>query len=94
MYRIMIIEDDEKIRQIVTDTLKKWQYDVVEVTATFFYAFILSSIVLLGFLLFRYQQNVHVIRQMKSEDYDSLSLEGELAKVHIDELQKQHIQYY
>lgn len=32
MYRIMMIEDDEKIRRIVTDTLKKWQYDVVEVT--------------------------------------------------------------
>ncbi|MGM0867413.1 MAG: response regulator transcription factor [Bacillota bacterium] len=31
MYRIMMIEDDEKIRQIVTNTLKKWQYDVVEV---------------------------------------------------------------
>ncbi|MEK3979201.1 response regulator transcription factor [Psychrobacillus sp. FSL K6-2836] len=32
MYRIMIIEDDEKIRRIVADTLKKWQYDVIEVT--------------------------------------------------------------
>ncbi|MGX6443813.1 response regulator transcription factor [Neobacillus sp. K501] len=31
MYRIMMIEDDEKIRRIVADTLKKWQYDVVEV---------------------------------------------------------------
>ncbi|MBO1580300.1 response regulator transcription factor [Bacillus sp. XF8] len=32
MYRIMMIEDDEKIRRIVADTLKKWQYDVVEAT--------------------------------------------------------------
>jgi DNA-binding response OmpR family regulator len=32
MYRIMIIEDDEKIRKIVGETLKKWKYDVVEVT--------------------------------------------------------------
>ncbi|MFP7300508.1 response regulator transcription factor [Neobacillus niacini] len=32
MYRIMMIEDDDKIRRIVADTLKKWQYDVVEVT--------------------------------------------------------------
>ncbi|MFD1737871.1 response regulator transcription factor [Bacillus salitolerans] len=32
MYRIMMIEDDETIRRIVTDTLKKWKYDVVEVT--------------------------------------------------------------
>ncbi|WP_223588999.1 response regulator transcription factor [Neobacillus bataviensis] len=32
MYRILMIEDDEKIRRIVADTLKKWQYDVVEVT--------------------------------------------------------------
>ncbi|TDL62329.1 response regulator transcription factor [Rhodococcus qingshengii] len=31
MYRIMMIEDDEKIRRIVADTLKKWKYDVVEV---------------------------------------------------------------
>ncbi|MFC0274733.1 sensor histidine kinase [Metabacillus herbersteinensis] len=58
---------------------------------TFFYALALSSLVFLGFLLFRYQQNVSVIRQMKSEDYDSLSLEGEFAKEHIDELKKQHI---
>jgi DNA-binding response OmpR family regulator len=32
MYKIMMIEDDEKIRKIVADTLRKWQYDVVEVT--------------------------------------------------------------
>lgn len=32
MYRIMMIEDDEKIRRIVADSLKKWQYDVMEVT--------------------------------------------------------------
>lgn len=32
MYKIMIIEDDEKISRIVADTLRKWQYDVVEVT--------------------------------------------------------------
>jgi DNA-binding response OmpR family regulator len=32
MYRIMIVEDEEKIRRIVADSLKKWQYDVVEVT--------------------------------------------------------------
>ncbi|MDF2650297.1 MAG: histidine kinase [Paenibacillus sp.] len=58
---------------------------------TLFYAFALSSIVLLGFLLFRYQQNVRVIRQMKSEDYDSLSPEGEFAQQYIDQLKKQHI---
>lgn len=29
----MIVEDDEKIRKIVADTLRKWQYDVVEVTS-------------------------------------------------------------
>lgn len=32
MYKIMIIEDDEKIRRIVADKLRAWQYDVVEVT--------------------------------------------------------------
>ncbi|MEW8986768.1 MAG: response regulator transcription factor [Bacillus sp. (in: firmicutes)] len=32
MYKIMMIEDDVKIRKIVAETLKKWQYEVVEVT--------------------------------------------------------------
>lgn len=58
---------------------------------TFFYTFVLSSLLLLGFLIFRYQQNVRVVRQMKGEDYESLSLEGEFAKVHIEQLVKQHI---
>lgn len=31
MYKVMIVEDDLKIRSIVSETLKKWQYDVVEV---------------------------------------------------------------
>jgi signal transduction histidine kinase len=59
---------------------------------TFFYAFSLCTIMILGFLFYRYQQHVRVVRQMKnSEDYESLTLEGEFAKVHIDELRKQHI---
>ncbi|MBT2614781.1 MULTISPECIES: response regulator transcription factor [unclassified Bacillus (in: firmicutes)] len=29
MFKIMIVEDDEKIRKIVADTLTKWKYDVV-----------------------------------------------------------------
>ncbi|MBP1991597.1 response regulator transcription factor [Paenibacillus eucommiae] len=33
MFRIMIVEDDEKIRKIVADTLRKWQYEVMEVSA-------------------------------------------------------------
>lgn len=68
-----------------TDSNGSWAW------GTFFYAFALSSIVLLGFLLFRYQQNVRMTREMKSGDYDSLSLEGEFAKAYIDEIQKQHI---
>lgn len=32
MYRIMIVEDDERIRRIVANSLKKWQYEVVEVS--------------------------------------------------------------
>ncbi|RTR35762.1 response regulator transcription factor [Robertmurraya yapensis] len=32
MYKIMLIEDDEKIRKIVAETLKKWQYEVIEVS--------------------------------------------------------------
>lgn len=33
MFQIMIVEDDEKIRSIVADTLRKWQFKVTEVTA-------------------------------------------------------------
>ncbi|GMK36984.1 DNA-binding response regulator [Paenibacillus sp. CCS19] len=33
MFRIMIVEDDEKIRAIVTDALRKWQFEVVETTS-------------------------------------------------------------
>ncbi|WP_285229603.1 response regulator transcription factor [Paenibacillus albidus] len=29
----MIVEDDEKIRHIVADTLRKWQYEVIEVSS-------------------------------------------------------------
>lgn len=68
-----------------TDSKGGWAW------GTFFYAFALSSIVLLGFLLIRYRQNVRVIRQMNSGEYDSLSLEGEFAQQHIDELKKRHI---
>ncbi|KGE20152.1 response regulator transcription factor [Paenibacillus wynnii] len=32
MFRIMIVEDDEKIRTIVAETLRKWQYEVIEVS--------------------------------------------------------------
>ncbi|MGJ3194788.1 response regulator [Peribacillus castrilensis] len=31
MFKIMIVEDDEKIRKIVADTLTKWKYGVVGV---------------------------------------------------------------
>lgn len=59
---------------------------------TFLYAFALCAIVLLGFLWFRYRQNVRVIHLMNNhEEYDSLSLEGEYAQLHIEELNKQHI---
>ncbi|KHL94863.1 histidine kinase [Paenibacillus sp. IHB B 3415] len=70
---------------LVTDSSGGWTW------GTLLYAFTLSSIVLLGFLVFRYLQHVSVIRQMKNEDYDSLSLEGEFAKAYINELKQQHI---
>ncbi|MEW8986767.1 MAG: sensor histidine kinase, partial [Bacillus sp. (in: firmicutes)] len=59
--------------------------------STFFYTFSLVSIVLIGFLIFRYQEQLRVIRQMESQDYDSLSLEGEFAKSYIEELKRDHI---
>lgn len=59
---------------------------------TFSYAFILSFLVLLGFMIYRYQQNTRVIRQMKmTENYDSLSLEGDFAQQYIEDLHNQHI---
>ncbi|MWC30277.1 response regulator transcription factor [Paenibacillus sp. MMS18-CY102] len=33
MFRIMIVEDDDKIRTIVADALRKWQYEVIEITS-------------------------------------------------------------
>lgn len=33
MFRILIVEDDEKIRSIVADALRKWQYEVVELAS-------------------------------------------------------------
>jgi signal transduction histidine kinase len=68
-----------------TDSNDGWEW------GTFVYGFVLSAIVLIGFLLFRYQQHVRVIRQMDREDYESLSLEGELAQQYIEELKTQHI---
>ncbi|MHA6480490.1 response regulator transcription factor [Paenibacillus sp. strain BS8-2] len=32
MFKIMLVEDDEKIRGIVANSLRKWQYEVVETT--------------------------------------------------------------
>ncbi|SFS63519.1 HAMP domain-containing sensor histidine kinase [Paenibacillus sp. BC26] len=58
---------------------------------TFFYAFTLISLVLLGFLFVRYRQNLRVMRQMSSGDIDSLTLEGELTRQYLDELKVQHI---
>ncbi|MET3193425.1 response regulator transcription factor [Bacillus sp. OAE603] len=31
MFKIMIVEDDEKIRKIVSETLQKWQFEVIEI---------------------------------------------------------------
>lgn len=68
-----------------TDSSGGWAW------GTFFYACTLSLMVIIGFLFVRYQQNLRVIRQIDSEEYDSLSLEGEFAQLHIDQLKKQHI---
>ncbi len=57
----------------------------------FSYSLILSFIVLTGFLLLRFQQNARVVRQMKTDDYESLSLEGDYAKQYIDDLKREHI---
>lgn len=33
MFRIMIVEDDDQIRSIVADALRKWQFEVIETVA-------------------------------------------------------------
>ncbi len=58
---------------------------------TFFYALALACFVLLGFLLFRYRQNMRALRHMNNEDGDCLSLEGEFARQRMEELSKRHI---
>ena len=59
--------------------------------STFFYAFSLSTIILIVYLLFRYQQNLRAISNMQNENYESLSLEADAVQQRMDEMRKQHI---
>ena len=59
--------------------------------STFFYALALVSIVLVGYLLYRYQQNLRAIRDMQDADSENLSLEANYAQQYIDEMRTQHI---
>ncbi|CAM3187656.1 sensor histidine kinase [Filibacter tadaridae] len=68
-----------------TDPTRNWLW------GTFFYALALILLILAGYLLFRYQQNLRAIRSMQSRDYESLSMEGDYAQQHMDEMRKQHI---
>jgi len=58
---------------------------------TLLYAFVLCMIVLIGFLVFRYQQNVRAIRNIDNGAYDRLSLEAEQMLQLMDEARKEHI---
>lgn len=58
---------------------------------TFLYAFALCTIVLIGFLVFRYQQNVRAIHNIDHEAFDRLSLEAEQIQQLMDEMRKEHI---
>ena len=58
---------------------------------TFLYAFALCTIVLIGFLVFRYQQNVRAIHNIDHEAFDRLSLEAEQMQQLMDEMRKEHI---
>jgi|SRR5690625_1156441 len=69
------------------DTNSNWSW------GTFYYVFALCTIVLIGYLLFRYQQNVRAIRNMDDEAYDSLSLEAEYAHQQMEEMKNQHIRF-
>jgi signal transduction histidine kinase len=64
---------------------------VIITWGTFVYAFALSVILLAGFLIFRYQQNVRAIRNIDNEAYDRLSLEAEQMLQLMDEMRKKHI---
>ncbi|HLU22356.1 MAG TPA: sensor histidine kinase [Bacillaceae bacterium] len=59
--------------------------------SSFFYAFLLSTIVFIVFFIIRYLQHVHVIRHIKHGDVDPLSMEGEFAQSYIDKLKIEHI---
>jgi|SRR5690606_18330990 len=58
---------------------------------TFFYACSLIAILLIVYLLFRYQQNLRVVRNMQNENYISLSLEAEAIHERMEDMRKQHI---
>jgi signal transduction histidine kinase len=68
-----------------TDPTRNWLW------STFFYALALSLLILGGYLVFRFQQNLRAIRNMNDSDYESLSLEAEHAHQQIDDMRKRHI---
>ncbi|MFD1412257.1 sensor histidine kinase [Oceanobacillus jeddahense] len=58
---------------------------------TFLYVSCLCTILLAGFLIFRYQQNVRAIRNIDNETHDRLSLEAEQMQQLIDDMRREHI---
>ena len=65
--------------------------NIIFTWGTFLYAFALCTIVLIGFLVFRYQQNVRAIHNIDHEAFDRLSLEAEQMQQLMDEMRKEHI---
>jgi len=61
----------------------KWQ--------TFIYATTLNLLILAGFLLYRFQKNIQIVRQIDEEDHENLSFEGYYYQQHLEELKKNQI---
>lgn len=60
---------------------------------TFFYALFLNLLILCGFLLYRYYQNIQAVKNRHNEDHVSVSLEGYELQKYMEEMERMHIQH-
>jgi len=60
--------------------------------STFFYALLLSFLIVCGSLFYRYYRTIQGIKDMNNEDHEPTSLEGYYLQKHIEEMERRHIQ--
>ncbi|WP_218276316.1 hypothetical protein, partial [Pseudomonas sp. FW305-BF6] len=58
---------------------------------TFIYATTLNLLILTGFLLYRFQKNIHIVRRIDEGDHENVSFEGFFYQQHLEELKKNQI---